>query len=340
MNSDERDRSGRDPDAGHSEPKGEPRGAAVSDAGKSLASAFTAFGLRAEAEPIRKGLHVVATPIGNLSDISFRALATLAAAAAVIAEDTRVTKTLLAHYGIATPLVAYHEHNAAVMRPHLLARLASGAALALVSDAGTPLVSDPGYKLVSDALAQNIEVFSVPGASAVLAALVVAGLPTDRFFFEGFLPPKSGARRQRIAELASIPGTLVFFESPRRVAETLADLAAVLGRRDAALARELTKYYETVRRAPLPDLAAALAGRGAAERRDRGAGRTAWGGGRDRQPGRNRREALEGAGDPFGQGCRRDRVRRDRPAAPKNLRARHRTDGLVRCAGVRRAQRG
>jgi 16S rRNA (cytidine1402-2'-O)-methyltransferase len=259
MNTDERDQSGLDLDAGQSELTAAPRSGAVSNAGKSLAGSFTAFGLRAEAEPIRKGLHVVATPIGNLGDISFRALATLAAADSVIAEDTRVTKTLLAHYGIATPLVAYHEHNAAVMRPHLLARLASGAALALVSDAGTPLVSDPGYKLVSDALARNIEVFSVPGASAVLAALVVAGLPTDRFFFEGFLPPKSGPRRQRIAELASIPGTLVFFESARRVAETLGDLAAVLGPRDAVLARELTKFYETVRRAPLPDLAAALA---------------------------------------------------------------------------------
>ncbi len=253
MNVSERDRA--DLDSGRSSGDGEP----IGGAGLSLASAFTAFGLRAEVEPIRKGLHVVATPIGNLGDISFRALATLAAADAVIAEDTRVTKTLLAHYGIATPLVAYHEHNAAVMRPHLLARLASGAALALVSDAGTPLVSDPGYKLVADALAQNIEVISVPGASAVLAALVVAGLPTDRFFFEGFLPPKSGPRRQRIAELASIPGTLVFFESPRRVASMVADLAAVLGPRDAALARELTKYYETVRRAPLTDLAAALA---------------------------------------------------------------------------------
>lgn len=227
---------------------------------KTLPGGFTAFGLRAEAEPIRRGLHVVATPIGNLGDISFRALATLAAADAVIAEDTRVTKTLLAHYGIATPLVAYHEHNAAVMRPHLLARLASGAALALVSDAGTPLISDPGFKLVAEALAQNIEVISVPGASAVLAALVVAGLPTDRFFFEGFLPPKSGQRRQRIAELAPIPGTLVFFESPRRLGETLADLAAVLGPREAAIARELTKYFETVRRGLLPDLAAAVAG--------------------------------------------------------------------------------
>ena len=153
---------------------------------------FTAFGLQAEAEPLAPGLHVVATPIGNLADISLRALATLAAADAVVAEDTRVTKMLLAHYGIATPLVAYHEHNAAVMRPHLLARLSNGAALALVSDAGTPLISDPGYKLVAEALAEGLSVTSVPGASAVLTALVVAGLPTDRFFFEGFLPPKIG----------------------------------------------------------------------------------------------------------------------------------------------------
>jgi len=166
---------------------------------------------------------------------------------------------LLAHYGISTPLVAYHEHNATVMRPHLLARLASGSTLALVSDAGTPLISDPGFKLVAEALAQNIQVTSVPGASAVLASLVVAGLPTDRFFFEGFLPVKPGPRRQRIAELAAIPGTLIFFESPRRVAETLTDLAAVLGPRDGAIARELTKYFETVRRGPLPELAAAFA---------------------------------------------------------------------------------
>ncbi|MGH6818336.1 MAG: 16S rRNA (cytidine(1402)-2'-O)-methyltransferase [Methylovirgula sp.] len=220
---------------------------------------FAAFGLNAEAEPLAPGLHVVATPIGNLADISLRGLATLAAADAVVAEDTRVTKTLLAHYGIATPLAAYHEHNAEVMRPHLLARLAAGAALALVSDAGTPLISDPGYKLVAEALMQGISVTSVPGASAVLTALVVAGLPTDRFFFEGFLPPKSAARRQRIAELSAIPGTLVFFEASRRVAETLADLAAVLGPRDAALARELTKVFETVRRGKLPDLAAAVA---------------------------------------------------------------------------------
>lgn len=226
------------------------------------AGAFTAFGLRAEAEPIRAGLHVVATPIGNLGDISFRALATLAAADAVVAEDTRVTKILLAHYGIATPLVAYHEHNAAIMRPHLLARLKHGAALALVSDAGTPLVSDPGCKLVVEAVAAGIDVFSVPGASAVLAGLVVAGLPTDRFFFEGFLPSKSAARRRRIAELAAIPGTLVFFEAARRLIATLADLADILGPREAAVARELTKHYEAVRRGRLGELAAAFAAAG------------------------------------------------------------------------------
>jgi 16S rRNA (cytidine1402-2'-O)-methyltransferase len=226
--------------------------------GGKAGGSFTAFGLRAEAEPLVKGLHVVATPIGNLGDISFRALATLAAADAIIAEDTRVTKTLLAHYGIATPLVAYHEHNAAVIRPHLIARLKSGATLALVSDAGTPLVSDPGFKLVADALEEGIAVTSVPGASAVLAALVVAGLPTDRFFFEGFLPGKSAARRTRIAQLQPIPGTLVFFESPRRLAETLQDLAAVLGNREAAIARELTKHFEQVRRGSLQDLADAL----------------------------------------------------------------------------------
>lgn len=229
---------------------------------KAAAGVYTAFGLRAEAEPIQPGLHVVATPIGNLGDISFRALATLAAADAIIAEDTRVTKTLLAHYGIATPLIAYHEHNAAIVRPHLLEKLAGGAALALVSDAGTPLISDPGFKLVSEALAQNCAVVPVPGPSAVLAALTVAGLPTDRFFFEGFLPPKSAARRTRIKDLAAIPGTLVFFESARRAASTLSDLAAVLGPRHAAIARELTKHFETVRRAPLPDLAALVAAEG------------------------------------------------------------------------------
>ena len=217
-------------------------------------SSFTAFGIKVEAQSIAPGLHVVATPIGNLGDITFRALGTLAAAKAVLAEDTRVSRRLLAHYGITTPMIAYHEHNAAEMRPKILARLAAGEALALISDAGTPLVSDPGYKLVEAAIEEGFHVTSLPGPSAVLAALVVSGLPTDRFFFEGFLPPKSSARQERLSALAAIPGTLVFFESPRRVAAMLADAAAILGNRSAAVARELTKFYETVRRGTLNSL--------------------------------------------------------------------------------------
>lgn len=220
---------------------------------------FTAFGLRAEAERLAPGLHIVATPIGNLRDISLRALATLAAADAVLAEDTRVTKTLLAHYGISTPLLAYHEHNAAEMRPQVMARLKAGGRLALVSDAGTPLVSDPGYRLVEEAVGLGLAVTTIPGPSAVLAALVVSGLPTDRFFFEGFLPPRSAARKARLKELETIPGTIVLFESPRRLAEALADAAAMLGARPAAVARELTKLHETVRRGTLAELADAYA---------------------------------------------------------------------------------
>ena len=216
---------------------------------------YSLNGRRVEADRLAPGLHVVATPIGNLQDITLRALAALAAADMVLAEDTRVSRVLLNHYGIDTPLVAYHEHNAAEMRPRILGQLREGAALALISDAGTPLVSDPGFKLVADAVQEGFAVFAAPGASAVLAALVVSGLPSDRFFFEGFLPARSAARRQRIAELANVPGTLVFFESPRRVAECLADLAAVLGERNSVMARELTKKFETVRRGPLPQLA-------------------------------------------------------------------------------------
>ncbi len=212
------------------------------------------FGFKCEAEPLACGLYIVATPIGNLGDITVRALATLAAADAILAEDTRTSKVLLKAYGISTPLIAYHEHNAAQVRPQILSRLKQGQALALISDAGTPLVSDPGYKLVGDLVSEKLPLTAVPGPSAVLAALVVAGLPTDRFFFEGFLPPKAGARRQRLHELAKIPGTLVFFESPRRMAESLGDMAAVFGNRDAVMARELTKHFETVRRGTLDDL--------------------------------------------------------------------------------------
>ncbi|MDR6952613.1 16S rRNA (cytidine1402-2'-O)-methyltransferase [Ancylobacter sp. 3268] len=202
------------------------------------------------------GLHVVATPIGNLGDVTVRALETLAGADLVACEDTRVTRRLLDRYGIETPLVAYHDHNAASMRPRLLGRLEQGATVALVSDAGTPLVSDPGYKLVEAAIEAGFRIVPVPGASASLAALVAAGLPTDRFLFDGFLPQKSGARRSRIAELASFPATLVLYESGPRLPDSLADLAAGLGERKAAMCRELTKAFEEVRRGSLADLAA------------------------------------------------------------------------------------
>jgi 16S rRNA (cytidine1402-2'-O)-methyltransferase len=223
---------------------------------------FTAFGLAAEAKPLSPGLYVVATPIGNLQDVSFRALNVLAAADAILAEDTRVTKTLLAHYGITTPLVAYHEHSNDAVRERMVHRIREGQALALVSDAGTPLVSDPGFKLVQAAIEEGLPVTPIPGPSAVLTALVASGLPTDRFFFEGFLPPKSAARRTRLAELAPIPGTLMLFEGPHRLPEMLADAADVLGERQAVVARELTKMFETIRRGTLPELAAQFAEEG------------------------------------------------------------------------------
>ncbi|HVV63240.1 MAG TPA: 16S rRNA (cytidine(1402)-2'-O)-methyltransferase [Pseudolabrys sp.] len=212
-------------------------------------------GAAIDAPPIPPGLYLVATPIGNLRDITLRALEALAAADVIACEDTRVTRKLAEHYGIATPLTPYHEHNAAEARPKLLARLAAGESVALVSDAGTPLVSDPGYKLVRAACEAGHAVSALPGASSVLAALSVAALPTDRFFFEGFLPPKEAARRKRIVELARIPATLLLFETGPRIAEALADLAAQFGAREAAICRELTKLHEEVRRAPLDRLA-------------------------------------------------------------------------------------
>jgi len=206
------------------------------------------------------GLHLVATPIGNLRDITLRALEVLAAADLIACEDTRVTRKLIDHYGIATPLTPYHDHNAEAARPRLLARLAAGAAVALVSDAGTPLISDPGFKLGRAARAAGYPVTTLPGPSAVLAALAVCALPTDRFLFEGFLPAKLAQRRARIGELARIPATLVLFETGPRLAAALADLAAGLGARDAAVCRELTKLYEEVRRGDLATLAGAYAG--------------------------------------------------------------------------------
>ena len=208
---------------------------------------------------ITPGLHIVATPIGNLGDVTLRALATLAGADLIACEDTRVTRKLLDRYAIATPLTPYHDHNAATARPKLLRRLAEGAAIALVSDAGTPLVSDPGFKLVRAAQEAGHMITALPGPSALLSALAVAGLPTDQFFFGGFLPAKQAARRARIAELARIPSTLVLFETGPRIAAALADLAAGLGRREAALCRELTKIHEEIRRGDLETLAQSCA---------------------------------------------------------------------------------
>jgi 16S rRNA (cytidine1402-2'-O)-methyltransferase len=222
--------------------------------------AFTALGIRTIVERIDPGLHIIATPIGNLGDVTLRALRALAAADAILVEDTRVSRKLLSHYAIDTQLIAYHEHNAAQMRPRILSRLTRGQAIGLISDAGTPLISDPGYKLVVECVAAGFPVRSLPGPSAILTALTTAGLPTDRFFFEGFLPHKSAARRTRANALASIPATLVFYEAPSRLAGTLADLAAELGPRRAAVARELTKMYEETRRDGLPELAAYYAG--------------------------------------------------------------------------------
>jgi 16S rRNA (cytidine1402-2'-O)-methyltransferase len=205
------------------------------------------------------GLYVTATPIGHARDVTLRALDVLKGCDVIAAEDTRVTSKLLAIYGIAKPLVAYNDHNAARERPRLLARLKRGQCVALVSDAGTPLVSDPGFKLVREAIAEDVHVEAIPGASALLTALVLAGLPSDRFLFAGFLPPRSGERRNALAELKSIPASLVFFESPNRLGESLADMADVLGARTAAVGRELTKLHEEIRRGTLATLASGYA---------------------------------------------------------------------------------
>lgn len=209
------------------------------------------------------GLHVVATPIGNLGDITLRAIETLRGVELIACEDTRTTGVLLARHGIATPTTPYHEHNASRVRPKLIEKLKAGGRIALVSDAGTPLVSDPGYKLVEAAIAAGVAVTTCPGPSALLAALSIAGLPTDRFLFAGFLPQRGAARRAALVELAGIKATLVFYEAPHRLAESLADMAQTLGGRSAAVARELTKRHEEVRRGGLAELAAHHAASGA-----------------------------------------------------------------------------
>lgn len=207
-------------------------------------------------QPLEPGLYLVATPIGNLGDTTLRALAALARADVILCEDTRHSRILLGHFGISRPLRAYHEHNANAERPNVLASLAEGKAVALISDAGTPLVSDPGYKLVREATERGFRVTALPGPSAVLAGLSLAGLPTDCFLFAGFLPPRESARRARLTELEAVPATLVFFEAPARVAGALATIADLYGAREVAVARELTKRFEEVRRGSPEEVAA------------------------------------------------------------------------------------
>jgi len=208
------------------------------------------------ARPLEPALYLVATPIGNLGDITLRALETIAAADVLACEDTRVTRVLLDRYGIRRRSMPYHEHNAEEAGPRLVEALLAGQSVALVSDAGTPLVSDPGYRLVERALEAGIRVVPLPGPSSVLAALAASGLPSDTFLFAGFLPVKDGQRRSRLEELKSVPATLVFFESPRRLADTLVAMADILGDpRRAAVARELTKAFEEFRRGTLAELA-------------------------------------------------------------------------------------
>jgi len=208
------------------------------------------------------GLHLVATPIGNLGDITLRALWVLRNVDRILCEDTRVTARLLLRYGIDKPLDPYHDHNADRVRPAILEALRRGDKLALVSDAGTPLVSDPGFKLVRAAFAENLPVTAAPGPSAALAALILSGLPPEMFLFGGFLPPRSAARRRALANLPQLAATLIFFEGPSRLAASLADMADILGDRNAAIARELTKRHEDIRRGRLGELAAHYRGAG------------------------------------------------------------------------------
>ncbi len=209
---------------------------------------------RLQARGLKPGLYVVATPIGNLGDITLRALATLAAADMIYCEDTRHSRALTSHYSITAPLRSYHEHNAAGERPRIIRALEDGKRLALISDAGTPLISDPGFKLIREVTTAGHDVFALPGPSAALAALASAGLPTDSFFFAGFMSAKSGARCSRLLALKDVPATLVFYEAPSRLAATLGDIGDVLAGREIVVARELTKLHEEIRRGPTEDL--------------------------------------------------------------------------------------
>ncbi|WP_265515973.1 16S rRNA (cytidine(1402)-2'-O)-methyltransferase [Nitratireductor luteus] len=224
---------------------------------------YVVAGVEVAAPPLEPALYLVATPIGNLSDITLRALQVLAGADIVACEDTRVTRVLLDRYGISRRMAAYHEHNAGEAGPRLLAAIEAGGSVALASDAGTPLISDPGFRLVERVQDAGLKVVPIPGPSAVLAALTASGLPTDAFMFAGFLPVKAGQRESRLQELSGVPATLILFESPRRLASSLATMAKVLGDRPAAVAREMTKAFEEVRRDGLAALAAHYAEAGA-----------------------------------------------------------------------------
>jgi 16S rRNA (cytidine1402-2'-O)-methyltransferase len=222
---------------------------------------YSIKGVVFEAESLVPGLHVTSTPIGHLADISLRAVNALAAADEILCEDTRVTGKLLQRYGISNRLLPYHDHNAAKLRPRILHELHAGKALVLVSDAGTPLVSDPGFKLARAVIESGLPLHVIPGASAPLAALILSGLPSDRFMFSGFLPERQSERRRLLAELKSVPATLIFFETPRRIEAALADIAEVLGPRPVAVTRELTKLHEEALRGEPADVSGLLAKR-------------------------------------------------------------------------------
>ncbi len=213
-------------------------------------------------ESLKAGLYLVATPIGNAADLSLRALDVLSRASVIACEDTRRTGKLLALHGISASLTPYHEHNAARARPKLLDRIGAGQSVALVSDAGTPTISDPGYKLVRACIEAELALSAVPGPNAGLTALILSGLPTDKFMFTGFLPPRAGPRGRELEKLRQVPGSLIFQESPRRLAGALAQMLEILGDRPAVVGRELTKLHEEVRRGSLSQLASHYAGAG------------------------------------------------------------------------------
>lgn len=219
--------------------------------------------MRDKSQVTPAGIYIVSTPIGNLGDITLRALDILRLADLIVCEDTRVSGKLLSHYGIRKPLLSYNDHNAAARRPEIFSAIENGKIVALISDAGTPLISDPGYKLVREAAEKGFYITTIPGASSVLSALCLSALPSDQFFFGGFLPNKIEALKKHLTSLAAIPATLIFFESAKRLEDTLAEMLLCLGNRQAAIVREITKLYEESKRAKLSELFEYIAENGA-----------------------------------------------------------------------------